>query len=41
MKHKKDFKHKLAEMIYKKPSLGKKVTAIEKSLKEVNKLINQ
>ncbi len=40
MKHKKDFKHKLAEMIYKNPGLGKKVSAIEKSMKEVNKLIN-
>ncbi len=40
MKHKKDLKHKLAEVIYRKPSLGKKVAAIEKSMKEVNKLIN-
>lgn len=40
MKHKKDLKHKLVEVIYRKPSLGKKVAAIEKSMKEVNKLIN-
>lgn len=40
MKHKKDFKHKLAEVIYKNPSLGKKVNTIEKSMKEVSKLIN-
>jgi hypothetical protein len=40
MKHKKDMRQKLAEMIYKNPSLGKKVSTLEKSMKEVSKILN-
>ncbi len=41
MKHKKDIRQKMAEAIYKKPALGKKVSNLEKSLKEVKKLLNE
>lgn len=40
MKYKKSIKQKIAEISYKKPSLGKKMSTIEKSFKEVNDIIN-
>lgn len=40
MKHKKNMKQKFAEAIYRKPSLGKKVATLEKSMKEVTKILN-
>lgn len=41
MKHKKSMKQKIAEAAYKKPVLAKKITVLEKSLKEVNKILNE
>lgn len=41
MKHKKNMKQKIAEAAYKKPVLAKKMAVLEKSLKEVSKIINE
>ncbi|EOS26775.1 hypothetical protein C806_00365 [Lachnospiraceae bacterium 3-1] len=41
MKHKKSIKQKIAETAYKNPTLAKKITVLEKSLKEVNKILNE
>lgn len=41
MKHKKDVRQKMAEIIYKKPALGRKVNNLRKSLKEVTKILNE
>ena len=40
MKHRKSMKHKLAEISYNKPKLKKKLDILEKSMKEVNKILN-
>ena len=40
MKYKKSIKHRIAEISYKKPSFGKKMNTIEKSMKEVNNILN-
>ena len=41
MKYKKSMKQKLAEISYKKPNLVKKINTIQKSMKEVNKILNE
>lgn len=41
MKRKKTIKQKVAEFSYKKPALEKKMKTIEKSVKEVNKILNE
>ena len=41
MKRKKSMKQKMAEFSYKKPVLEKKIKTIEKSVKEVNKILNE
>lgn len=40
LKRKKNMKQKIAEMAYKKPELAKKITVMEKSMKEVSKILN-
>ncbi len=40
LKRKKSMKQKIAEMAYKKPELAKKITVMEKSMKEVSKILN-
>lgn len=37
---KKSMKQKIAETAYKKPALAKKITIMEKSMKEVSKILN-
>ncbi len=41
MKRKKSLKHKMAEIAYKNPVLEKKINTLEKSLKEISKIINE
>lgn len=40
MKRKKSIKQKMTEMAYEKPSLERKLTTIQKSMKEVNDILN-
>lgn len=41
MKRRKSLKQKLAEISYKRPALEKKMNTIEKSIKEVNNMLNE